>query len=139
MKLGEAITRLEHLDLHLERLASRLIHDHEEGRPLAPVLSEVESIANRARDIKASIDWTRQQIAADGIPIGTYVVKREYLLKMADVLFEISTPDLRVKVDELVHSANEVDVIIQTVNWSVDLQVPEISAVPEEETAPEEE
>ena len=138
MKLGEAIARLEHLDLHLERLASRLINDHEEGRPLAPILSEVETIGNRARDIKASIDWTRQQIAADGIPIGTYVVKREYLLKMADVLFEVSTPDLRAKVDELVQAANEVDVIIQTVNWSVDLQVPELS-VPEDETTSEEE
>ncbi|KKL91718.1 hypothetical protein LCGC14_1891850 [marine sediment metagenome] len=138
MKLGEAITRLKHLDLHLERLASRLINDHKEGRPLTPILSEVESIANRARDIKASINWTRQQIAADGVPIGTYVVKREYLLKMADVLFEVSTPDIRAKVDELVQAANEVDVIIQTVNWSVDLQVPEITA-PEEEIAPEEE
>jgi len=138
MKLGEAIARLEHLELHLKCLASRLTHDHEEGRPLAPILSEVETIANRARDIKASIDWTRQQIAVDGVPIGTYVVKREYLLKMADVLFEVSTPDLRAKVDELVQAANEVDVIIQTVNWSVDLQVPEIT-VPEEETTPEEE
>jgi len=138
MKLGEAITRLEHLDLHLERLASRLTSDHEGGRPLTPILSEVESIANRARDIKASIDWTRQQIAADGVPIGTYVVKRDYLLKMADVLFEVSTPDLRAKVDELVQAANEVDVIIQSVNWSVDLQVPEIT-VPDEETTPEEE
>jgi len=138
MKLGEAITRLKHLDLHLERLASRLINDHKEGRPLTPILSEVESIANRARDIKASINWTRQQMAADGVPIGTYVVKREYLLKMADVLFEVSTPDIRAKVDELVQAANEVDVIIQTVNWSVDLQVPEITA-PEEEIAPEEE
>jgi hypothetical protein len=138
MKLGEAITRLEHLDLHLKRLASRLTSDHEEGRPLTPIVSEVESIANRARDIKASIDWTRQQIAADGVPIGTYVVKRDYLLKMADVLFEVSTPDLRAKVDELVQAANEVDVIIQTVNWSVDLQVPEIT-VPDEETTPKEE
>ncbi len=138
MKLGEAVTRLEHLDLHLKRLASRLTSDHEEGRPLTPILSEVESIANRARDIKASIDWTRQQIAADGVPIGTYIVKRDYLLKMADVLFEVSTPDLRAKVDELVQAANEVDVIIQTVNWSVDLQVPEIT-VPDEETTPEEE
>jgi len=138
MKLGEAITRLEHLDLHLKRLASRLTSDHEEGRPLTPIMSEVESIANRARDIKASIDWTRQQIAADGVPIGTYIVKRDYLLKMADVLFEVSTPDLRAKVDELVQAANEVDVIIQTVNWSVDLQVPEIT-VPDEEATPEEE
>ena len=138
MKLGEAITRLDHLELHLERLGSRLTHDHEEGRPLTPILSEVEAVANRARDIKASIDWTRQQIAVDGIPIGTYVVKREYLLKMADALFEVSTPDLRAKVDELVQSANEVDVIVQTVNWSVDLQVPELS-VPEDETTSEEE
>ena len=138
MRLGEALTRLEHLELHLERLGSRLTSDHEEGRPLAPILSEVETVANRARDIKASIDWTRQQIAVDGIPIGTYVVKRDYLLKMADVLFEVNTPDLRAKVDELIQSANELDVIIQTVNWSVDLQVPELS-VPTEETTPEEE
>jgi hypothetical protein len=92
----------------------------------------------RARDIKASIEWTRQQIAVDGIPIGTYVAKREYLLKAADLIFEVSTPDMRAKVDELVQAANEVEVIIQTVNWSVDLQVPELS-VPEEETTPEEE
>jgi hypothetical protein len=138
MKLGEAIARLEHLELHLERLGARLIHDDEEGRPLNPILSEVEATANRARDISASIDWTRQQIAVDGIPIGTYVAKRKYLLKMADVLFEVSTPDMRAKVDELVQEADEVDVIIQTVNWSVDLQVPELS-VPEDETAPKEE
>ena len=138
MKLGEAITRLEHLELRLEALGSRLAHDHREGRPLQPLLLEIETIANRARDIKASIDWTRQQVAVDGIPIGTYVVKREYLLKMADTLFEVSTPDLRAKVDELVQSANEVAIIIQTVNWAVDLQVPELS-VPEDETTSEEE
>lgn len=138
MKLGEAIARLGHLDLRLEALGSRLMHDHKGGRPLQPILLEMETVANRARDIKASIDWTRQQIAVDGIPIGTYVVKREYLLKMADTLFEVSTPDLRAKVDELVQSANEVDIIIQTVNWSVDLQVPELS-VPEDETISEEE
>ncbi len=138
IKLGEAVARLEHLECHLERLGSRLRHDHEEGRPLSPILSEVESTANRARDIKASIEWTRQQIAVDGIPIGTYVAKYEYLLKMADVLIGVGTPDVRSKLDELVQTANEVDIIIQTVNWSVDLQVPEL-AVPEEETTPEEE
>jgi hypothetical protein len=138
MKLGEAIRRLDHLELHLERLGARLLDDHGEGRPLGHLTSEIETIANRARDLKASIDWTRQQIAVDGVPIGTYVAKREYLLKQADVLFEVSTPDLRAKVDELVQAANEVDVIIQTVNWSVDLQVPEIT-VTEEEATPEEE
>jgi len=138
MKLGEAIARLEHLELHLERLGSRLARDHEEGRPLNPILSELEAVANRARDIKASIDWTRQQIAVDGVPIGTYVAKRKYLFKMADILYEIGTPDTRAKVDELVQEANEVDVVIQTVNWSVDLQVPELS-VPNDESTTEEE
>lgn len=138
MKLGEAIKRLEHLEQHLECLGARLSNDQVEGRPLSPILLEIEAVANRARDIKASIDWTRQQIAVDGIPIGTYVAKRDYLLKVADLVFEISTPDMRSKVDELVQEANEVDVVLHTVNWSVDLQVPEVS-VPEDETRPEEE
>lgn len=138
MKLGEAIKRLEHLEQHLKCLGARLLNDQAEGRPLSPILSEIEAVANRARDIKASIDWTRQQIAVDGIPIGTYVAKRDYLLKVADLVFEISTPDMRSKVDELVQEANEVDVVLDTVNWSVDLQVPEIS-VPGDETRPEEE
>lgn len=137
MKLGEALARLEHLEDHLERLGSRLQDDHTEGRPLNPILVEIEATANRARDIKASIDWTRQNIAVDGIPIGTYVAKRQYLLKMADLLFEVGTPDMRAKVDELVQQSNEVEVVLETVNWSVDLQVPELS-VPEE-TEPEEE
>ena len=138
MKLGEAIVRLDHLEQHLERLGSRLLHDDAEGRALSPILSEIESTANRARDIKASIDWTCQQIAVGGVPIGTYVAKREYLLKMADVLFEVTTPDTRAKIDELAQEANEVDIILQTVNWSVDLQVPELM-VPDDKIASEEE
>ncbi len=138
MKLGEALIRLEHLEQYLECLGGRLSNDQAEGRPLSPILLEIEAVANRARDIKASIDWTRQQIAVDGIPIGTYVAKRDYLLKVADLIFEISTPDMRSKVDELLTEANEVEVVIHTVNWSVDLQVPEIS-VPKDETRPEEE
>ncbi len=138
MKLGEAIARLEQLEQHLERLGSRLANDDGEGRPLYPILQEIESTANRARDIKASVEWTRQQIAIDGIPIGTYVARREYLLKMADIIFEVSSVDVRAKVDELVSAANEVDIIIQTVNWSVDLQVPEVT-VPTKEPTPKEE
>ncbi len=137
MKLGEALTRLEHLEDRLERLGSRLANDQAGGRPLNPTLSEIEATANRARDIKASIEWTRQNIAVDGIPIGTYVAKQEYLLKVADLLFEIGTPDMRAKVDELVAQSNEVEVVLQTVNWSVDLQVPELS-VPEENETEEE-
>lgn len=137
MKLGEALTRLDQLNARLESLGSRLEHDHEEGRPLKPILEEIESTANRARDIKASIEWTRQNIAVDGVPIGTYVAKREYLLKMADLLFEIGTPDMRAQVDALVQQANEVEVLLESVNWSVDLQVPDLS-VPEDETTPEE-
>ena len=138
MKLGESITRLVQLEERLECLGSRLLREHEEGRPLNHIILEIESVANRARDIKASIEWTRQQIIIGGIPLGTYSAKLDYLLKMADLLYDVHTPDLMARLDELVTEADEIAVVIETVNWSVDLQVPEVTVPAPEEEAVEE-
>jgi len=66
MKLGEAMLEREHLKQQLDLLGSRLLQDHEGGRPLTHIREKIQYTANRWRDLEIAIDWTEQQVAIAG-------------------------------------------------------------------------
>lgn len=137
MKLGEAILEREHLEDLLERLESRLRRDTREGRPLNHILQEIERTANRRRDLRVAIEWTLQQVAISGATLGSYMAKGDQLQKVADVLENVDSPDLREKVDELLEAKKETDRLLEAVSWAQDLLIPDIK-VPKSD-GPEEE
>lgn len=137
MKLGEAILEREHLEDLLERLESRLRRDTREGRPLNHILQEIERAANRRRDLRVAIEWTLQQVAISGATLGSYMAKGDQLQKVADILENVDSPDLREKVDELLEAKKETDRLLEAVSWAQDLLIPDIK-VPKSDT-PEEE
>jgi hypothetical protein len=138
IRLGEAILQLSELEGRLERLGARLTQDTAEARPVSHVISEIEATANRMRDLKGAIEWSRQQLAVGGVPLGTYSLRKEMLLKVADLLYEAEGPDYRAKIDELVAAASDTETIIQTINWSVDLQIPNLETTADEDISEEE-
>jgi len=138
LRLGEAILQLSRLEGRLERLGERLTIDIEEARPVAPIISEIEATSNRLRDLKSAIEWSQQQLSVGGVPLGIYSIRRDMLLKVAELLSAAQSPDYRAKIDELLLAASDTETIIQTVNWSVDLQIPNSETPDEENTSKEE-
>ncbi len=138
MRLGEASLQLSQLEDRLERLGARLTRDISEGRPVTHIISEIEATANKMRDLKSAIEWSKQQLVVGGVPLGIYSIRREMLLKVANLLRAVESPEYRAKIDELVAAAQDTEVIIQTVNWSVDLQTPDLDLITGEEVTKEE-
>lgn len=134
MKIGEAILEIQHLDARLDALQSRLLRDKEQGRPLNHVLQQIETAGNRRRDLRIALDWTYQQITVGQVPLGSYLVKRDQMDRLAHILESVDAPELRERVDELHEAKKETDRIVQAVYWAYDLMVPEVKVQkPEEE------
>ena len=135
MRLGEAVLERDYLDSRLDALGSRLLNDTSQGRPLTHLLEEIEQTSARVLALQDSIDWTLQHLAIGGKPLGAYINKSVHLLRVADLLESTASLDLREKVDEL-HEANKsTEVLVQTIYWAYDLQIPEVTVTeePEEE------
>lgn len=134
MKIGEALLERDHLNGRLDALEARLRNDSELGRPLGHILEQIEQAANRVLDLQNCIDWTLQHLTIENKTLGTYVNKSVHMEKLADLLEHSASPDMREKADELHEAKKSTDVLIKTIYWAYDLQIPAtVSAEPEEE------
>jgi hypothetical protein len=135
MKLGEAVLERDYLEGRLDVLEARLAIDVETGRPLAHILGEVEEAANRMLSLQDAIDWTLQHLLVGDDPLGAYLNKADRHERVAALLEHGSSPDLREKVDELRVAKKTAELLIQTIYWAYDLQIPgqEVDVEPEEE------
>jgi len=134
MKLGEAMLEREHLKQQLDLLGSRLLQDHEGGRPLTHIREKIQYTANRWRDLEIAIDWTEQQVAIADRSLGSYIVRQKILGRLS----EIMEPVDREKADQLLEASHADNKVIETAVWLVDLQVPGIKASEEDPEAEEE-
>lgn len=137
MKIGEAILERDYLNNHLDALESRLIVDMSQGHTLPHILNEIAQAAERMLSLQDAIDWTVQRLTVNGKPLGIYINRRDHLERMGKLLENVNSSDLRDKVDELIDAEKVTEILIQTVYWAHDLQIPEVE-VPESEE-PEEE
>lgn len=135
MRIGEALLERDHLSSRLDALEARLLEDVGHGRPLAHLLREIEQTSSRILALQNAIDWTYQHLLVGESALGAHINKSEHFQRVADLLENIDSPDLRERADELHEARKSTEVLIQTINWAYDLQLPE-SKVPEE---PEEE
>ncbi len=135
MKLGEAILERDKNKHRLELLEARIRDDSEVGRPLSHLLEEIQRTANRWRDLEISVAWTKQQVAIAGLSLGSYIIRQEVLQRLADILESVD----REKADEYLEAAHADSTVVATAIWLVDLQVPSIKPVPEENSETEEE
>lgn len=135
MRIGEALLERDYLSSRLDALESRLESDVHHGRPLTHLLKEIEHTSSRVLALENAIDWTQQHLLVGESALGAHIRKSEHFKRVADLLDESASPDLRERADELHEARKSTDVLIQTINWAYDLQLPE-SKVPEE---PEEE
>jgi hypothetical protein len=128
LKIGEAILERDHLDERLDALESRLTDDLAKGSPLTHLLEEIEQTSSRALALQDSIDWTLQHLAVSQKPLGTYLNKSEHLERISALLEKGASSTLREKIDQLREAKKSTDVLIQTIYWAYDLQIPEIQA-----------
>ncbi|KKM06190.1 hypothetical protein LCGC14_1746510 [marine sediment metagenome] len=135
MKIGEALLERDHLNSKLGTLQARLRDDLQHGRPITHVVEEIDQASNRVLALQDSIDWTMQHLLVENVSLGSYLNKSEHYQRVADLLENVSSPDLRERVDELHEAKKSTNVLIQTIYWAYDLQIPgqEISTEPEEE------
>lgn len=135
MKIGEAVLERDHLNSRLDALEARLTADLTKGRPLAHIIKEVEEAANRVLALQDAIDWTLQHLSVSGKTLGAYLNKSDHLQRMSDLLENVDSPDLRGQVDDFHEAKKATEVLVQTIYWAYDLQIPEmtVSEEPEEE------
>jgi hypothetical protein len=135
MKIGEAVLERDHLNSRLDALEARLTADLSKGRPLTHIINEVEEAANRVLALQDAIDWTLQHLSVSGKTLGAYLNKSDHLQRLADLLENADSPDLRDQVDEFQEARKVTEVLVQTIYWAYDLQIPEmtVSEEPEEE------
>jgi hypothetical protein len=135
MKIGEALLERDHLNSRLGALEARLSDDLQHGRPLTHVVGEIDQTSNRMLALQDAISWTMQHLLVEEVALGAYVNKSDHYQRVADLLEKVSSPDLRERIDELHEAKKSTDVLIQTIYWAYDLQIPgqEVSAEPEEE------
>ena len=135
MKIGEAFLEREHLNSRLDALESRLRDDLKHGRPVTHVIEEIDLASARALALQDAIDWTMQHLLVSNKALGAHVNKLNHYQRVADLLEEVASPDLRERVDQLYEAKKSTEVLIQTIKWAYDLQIPgeEVSDQPEEE------
>lgn len=135
MKIGEALLERDHLNSKLGALQARLSDDLAHGRPVTHIVGEIDQTSSRVLALQDSIDWTLQHLLVEGVSLGSYLNKSEHYERVADLLEQVSSPDLRERIDELHEAKKSTEVLIQTIYWAYDLQIPgqEVSAEPEEE------
>ena len=134
MRLGEAILERDKNIQRLELLEARVREDYEAGRALSHLREEIQRTANRWRDLEISIAWTKQQVAIAGLSLGSYIIRQNVLQRLSDIMEHVD----REKADEFLEAAHADACVVETAVWLVDLQVPSITAVPEETSEPEE-
>ena len=135
MKIGEALLERDHLNSRLGALQARLSDDLHQGRPVTHVVAEIDRTSNRVLALQDSIDWTMQHLLVENISLGSYVNKSGHYQRVADLLENVASPDLRERIDELHEAKKSTNVLVQTIYWAYDLQIPgqEVSTEPEEE------
>lgn len=135
MKIGEALLEKDYLSSRLDALAARLSADLDKGRPVAHVVEEIDEAANRVLALQDSIDWTKQHLLVNDITLGSYKNKSDHYQRVADLLENVSSPDLRERIDNIHEAKKSTDILVQTIYWAYDLQIPgqEVSGKPKEE------
>jgi hypothetical protein len=134
VKIGEALLERDHLNNQLDALESRLANDLARGRPLDHIFEKIEQVSTRTLSLQDSIDWTMQHLAISKKPLGSYLNKADHLERVAALLENSSSPELREKVDELHEAKKSTEILIQTIYWAYELQIPSIGvSEPEEE------
>ncbi len=135
MKIGESLLERDHLSSRLGALQARLSDDLDHGRPVTHVVKEIDQASNRVLALQDSIDWTMQHLLVENVSLGSYLNKSKHYQRVADLLENVSSPDLRERIDELHEAKKSTNVLIQTIYWAYDLQIPgqEVSTKPEEE------
>ena len=134
MRLGEALLERDHLKQRLDLLEARVRDDYERGLPLLLVGEELQSTANRWRDLEIAIAWTNQQVAISGLPLGAYLVRKEVLQRLAAIVKGVHGE----KENEFLEAAHADDKVFQVASWLIDLQVPGIKTAPENKSEKEE-
>lgn len=130
MKLGESINRRSFLEERLDALQSRLTRDCEQGQPETHLIEEMLVITEELSILDDSISFTKNQVCVSGKSIAGYehrekrFSKLAYLIENANVGGNVHA---RERVDGLRSAANSDFVLAQIVNWTVDLQSPDIS------------
>ena len=138
MKLTEALFHIAALERKLEVLGSRVTTFCKEGRPAAPILEESTVTANRLRDLCSSVSWTREQVTYNGLTLGSYIIQRKTLQSLLDAAeLSILSPDVFKGYEEIQDQINSLDLVIDSINSQVDVQVPGLST-PEEKSKEEE-
>jgi mannitol/fructose-specific phosphotransferase system IIA component len=135
MKIGEALLERDHLSSRLGALEARLSDDLTHGRPVTHVVDEIDQTSTRILALQDAVSWTTQHLLVEDVALGSYINKSEHYQRVADLLEKVSSPDLRERIDELHEAKKSTDVLIQTIYWAYDLQIPgqEVSTEPEEE------
>jgi len=134
LKIGEAVLERDSLDNQLNVLESRLTNDLDQGRPTTHIMEQIEQASSRMLDLQDALDWTMQHLSVRGEPLGAYLNKVDHMERVAALLENTSSPELREKVDSIFIAKKATEIIIQTVYWGFDLQIPDIPVIdPEEE------
>ena len=135
MKIGEALLERDYLSSRLGALQARLSDDLQHGRPVTHIVGEIDQASSRVLALQDSIDWTMQHLLVENVSLGSYLNKLEHYQRVADLLENVASPDLRERIDELHEAKKSTNVLIQTIYWAYDLQIPgqEVSTEPEEE------
>lgn len=127
MKIGEAILEIDHLEHRLEALQSRLCNDQATGQPLTYLIEETERATNRLRDLQIAVEWTYQNIVVSKMPLGSYIAKREQVESLINIFENVGSSALREKIDKLYDAKKEITRVINTVYWTYDLLLPEVT------------
>jgi hypothetical protein len=135
LKIGEALLEKDHLNSRLDALVTRLRADLDKGRPVTHVVEEIDQASNRVLALQDSIDWTKQHLLVNDITLGSYKNKSDHYQRVADLLENVSSPDLRERIDSIHEAKKSTDILVQTIYWAYDLQIPGqgSSEKPEEE------
>ncbi len=137
MKLTEALYHMSSLERKLDVLGSRITKLSSEERPVTPILKESTSVANRLRDLCSATSWTREQVTYNGLTLGSYIVQRKTMQALLDAVdLSILSPDVFSVYEGIQEEIDSLDLIINSIEDKVDLQVPDVK--PPEEKPKEE-
>ncbi len=141
MKVKEALHHITTLELKLEALGLRITCFSKDSRPVTPILEQSVSVVNRLRDLCSAVAWTNQQVSYQGLTLGSYIIQRDALQKiLKSVDLSVVAPDIFDVYAKLQEDADDLDLIIESINSQSELQVPEIKdPKPADDEEPKEE
>lgn len=150
MKLSEALILRKDIQARLDELDSRLCacaltqEGEQPAEDPAALLSELESLIGQHCDLCARINLTNSRTVVDGLSLTEMLARRDSLSRRQGILSSllnsasqaprrasgreirilptVDIPALRKRLDASAKELRELDMKIQQINWTVDLQ-----------------